>query len=181
MATPWAAIPEPPPMRSPVSSATGQRMARSMQLYQCCVSIASSPRPVGSTGLRRLDQSVDVRVELERRAAAERKARRKTHRIKSKERVDVEEGRGEFEVEGYGPDGLLLTDSSEGVDQGFRITGGSTDITDPIIEVSKRADENPNNNHISTLSASLGGNAVGGADTSEGVRNSIAIRLQAEM
>ncbi|EEU48947.1 uncharacterized protein NECHADRAFT_75614 [Fusarium vanettenii 77-13-4] len=156
MRTSSAAVPGP----------TGRRMGHNRQSF--CVSKASR-RPARSTGSRRLDQSVDVKVELERRAAAERKARRKTYGIESEERVDVEEEREQFKDETPRPDGLPHTDSGEGVDKGFRNTGGSTDITDPIIDVSTTADENSNTDHDSALSTSLGGNAVGEADDSPGV------------
>ncbi|KAM6537905.1 hypothetical protein FALCPG4_003804 [Fusarium falciforme] len=128
-----------------------------------------SPPSMGSNTLQRRDHSLDVKAELERRAAAERKARRKTYGIESEEYVDVEEEREQIKVGTASSDGLPPTDRSEGVDMGFRNTGGSPDVTDPIIDGSTRADENSNTDHDPVLSASSGGNAVGEADDSPGV------------
>ncbi|RSL63567.1 hypothetical protein CEP54_005178 [Fusarium duplospermum] len=111
----------------------------------------------------------DVVVKLERRAAAERKAWRKTHGIESEEVVDAHGEREQFKVGVNRLDGLSRTDSSEGVDTESRNTSSSTDITDPATELSTRVEENSSADHDSTLVASPGDNTVGEADDNLGV------------
>lgn len=146
-----------------------ERMTRHREESRQSSALRNSSRSKDSNRLQRRDQSVDVQVELERRAAAERKARRKTYGIESEEGVDVEEEGEQFKVGADGSDGLSRTDRGKGVDKGFRNPGGSTDVTDPTTDVSTGADENSRTDHGSTLVTSSGDNTVKEDDDSLGV------------